>query len=90
MKYLDYRGCGACKLSGACKEYKKNVNITFNKSERADNWGRIVTVFSKGETVKGEAVIKGDKVYCASAQSNLYEGYEDFIGLNNVTIEILD
>ncbi|EOR20550.1 hypothetical protein A500_16470 [Clostridium sartagoforme AAU1] len=90
MKYLDFKGCGACKLNESCKEYKKNVNITFDKSEKADNWGRIVTVFSKGETVRGEAVIKDDKIYCASAQSNIYEGYEDFIGLNHVTIEVLE
>ncbi|MPM11358.1 hypothetical protein SDC9_57701 [bioreactor metagenome] len=90
MKYLYFKGCGACKLNGSCKEYKKNVNITFDKSEKADNWGRIVTVFSKGETVRGEAVIKDDKIYCASAQSNIYEGYEDFIGLNHVTIEVLE
>lgn len=89
MKYLDYKGCGVCKLNGSCKEYKQKVNILFKKSEKADNWGRIVTVFSKGEKVEGEAVIKEDKVYCATAKSNIYEEYEDFIGLNNVDIEIL-
>jgi hypothetical protein len=90
LKYWNYSGCGNCKLSGACKEFRKKVNITFTKDEKADCWGRFVTVFSKGEAVQGEAVIKEDKVYCASAQSTIYEEYEDFIGINNVIIELLE
>lgn len=89
MKYLDYKGCGNCKLNGACKDFQRSVNIRFNKSERADNCGKIVTVFRKGEIVEGKAVIKDDKVYCASAKSNIYKGYYDFVGLNNITIELL-
>lgn len=87
LKYLKYSGCGNCKLAGACKQFKKKVNITFTKGERADCWGRFVTVFRAGETVQGEAVIKDDKVYCATAQSTIYEEYDDFIGINHVIIE---
>lgn len=88
----EYKGCGACALCGEkidCKKIDVPVTITFNKSEKADDWGHFVTVFRKGETVKGYAVIKDNEVYCASAKSNIYEEYEDFIGLENVDIEII-
>jgi hypothetical protein len=35
------------------------------------------------------AVIRDNKVYCASAESNIYEGYDDFISLESVEIKIL-
>ena len=88
----EFNGCGGCKLRGTdidCNSITVPVSITFNKPQKADNWGRLVTVFRKGETVKGDAVIKDNEVYCASAQSNIYEEYEDFIKLNNVDIEII-
>ncbi|BDR73654.1 hypothetical protein K144316041_23620 [Clostridium tetani] len=87
----EFKGCGACELCKKnidCKKLNVPVAITFNKSQKADDWGKFVTVFRKGETVKGYAVIKDNKVYCASAKSNIYEEYEDFIGLDNVDIEI--
>lgn len=89
IKYLDYKGCGKCKLNGACEDYKKNVTIIFKKSEVADCWGRRVAVFLKGEMVKAQAVIKDNKVYCATAKSSRCRGYEDFIKINNVIIETL-
>ncbi len=90
LKYVQFKGCGNCKLSGACKKFKKKVNITFTKGERADNWGNFVTVFRAGETVQGEATIKDNKVYCASAKSNIYPRYEDFISINHALIEVID
>ncbi|MDD3040817.1 hypothetical protein [Bacteroides sp.] len=87
----SYEGCGACDLCSEnidCRKMSVPVNITFLKSQQADNWGRFVTVFKKGEQIKGMAVIKDNKIYCASAESNLYEGYEDFISLENVEIEL--
>lgn len=90
LKYAMFQGCGKCKLSGACKKYRKKVNITFTKGEQADNWGRYVTVFKAGEKVKGEAVIKNNKVYCATAQSNIHPEYEDFILINHTVIEPIE
>lgn len=92
LKYMNYKGCGACELSKQnidCKKIHVLVKITFKKAERADCWGRMVTVFRKGESVQGHAVIKDNKVYCASAASNLYEEYEDFVGLENIKVELV-
>lgn len=88
----EFKGCGACNLCKEevdCKSFNTPISITFNKSQKADDWGRLVTVFSKGETVQGYAIIKDNEVYCASAKSNIYDEYEDFINLNNIDIEIL-
>ncbi|MBN1074760.1 hypothetical protein DVV91_10435 [Clostridium botulinum] len=49
-----------------------------------------VTVFRAGETVQGEATIKANKVYCATAKSNIYHGYEDFISINHALIEVIE
>ncbi len=87
LKYKQFRGCGHCKLNGDCKKYRKKVKITFTKSEYADNWGRRVEAFSVGEAVIGEAVIKENTVYCAVAESKIYKGYDDFIGLNHLIVE---
>lgn len=90
LKYVVFEGCGKCKLNGACKEFRKKVSITFTKGELADNWGRIVRVFKAGETVKGEAVIKDNKVYCATAKSNIYPEYEDYVSINHTIIEPIE
>lgn len=92
MELKKYNGCGNCELCKQevnCKDIHVPVNITFKKAEKADDWGRVVTVFKAGEAVQGEAVIKDNKVYCASARSNIYEGYEDFINTENADIELI-
>lgn len=89
----DYKGCGACILCEEgidCKKIHVPVEITFKKAQKADDWGRFVTVFSKDEKVTGKAVIRDNKVYCASAKSNIYEEYEDFISLENVEIKRIE
>lgn len=90
LKIGNYTGCGNCVLCSDdcdCSKISVPVMITFLKSQQADNWGRFVTVFRQGEQVVGRAVIKDNLVYCASAESNIYENYEDFIFLNDVEIE---
>ena len=91
LKCNKFKGCEKCKLLGCdCRLISVPVKITFKKDEKADNWGRIVTVFRKGETVKGYAVVDNNNVvYCASAESNIYN-YEDFISLENVDIELIE
>lgn len=85
-----FRGCGACKLieeNLECKKFFTQVEVAFKEAQMADNHGRLVTVFSKGEIVRGEAVIKDNIVYCVSAKSNIYGEYEDFIDLRNIEIK---
>lgn len=92
LVFENFEGCGNCILRkevSDCKKIHVPVEITFSKPQEADNWGRLVTVFDKDETIIGMAVIKNNKVYCVSAKSNIYEGYEDFIELKNVEIKIL-
>lgn len=91
LKCHEFKGCGKCKLLECdCRLISVPVKITFKKDEKADNWGRIVTVFRKGETVKGYAVVDKDRtVCCASAASNIYD-YEDFINLENADIELIE
>lgn len=97
MSKLNFVGisgsCGECKLGKEdcdCRKLKVPVRITFNKDEKADNWGHMVTVFRKGETVEGYAVVKDGIGYCASAASNIYDGYEDFVGTENADIELIE
>ncbi|AKL96643.1 hypothetical protein CACET_c31990 [Clostridium aceticum] len=88
----EFKGCGACDLckeNQDCRKMDEEVEITFKKSQKSDNWGKAVTVFSKGEIVTGRAVIKENRVYCASAKSNIFGGYEDFVSLENVEIKRL-
>lgn len=91
LKCHEFKGCGKCKLLGCdCRMISVQVKITFKNDEKADSWGRLVTVFRKGETVKGYAVVDKDRtVCCASAASNIYD-YEDFINLENVDIELIE
>lgn len=86
----EFKGCGLCEIKGKCRGYKKNVNIKFNKSQKADNFGNFVTVFKKGDIVSGYATIKDNAVYCACAESNIYKGYCDFIKLEDIEISIED
>lgn len=86
FRYVQFKGCGACKLNGCCKKFRKKVKISFTKSEFADNWGKKVRVFNAGETIIAEAVIKENTVYCITGKSKYYYGYEDFIGLNHIII----
>lgn len=92
LVFENFEGCGTCILCKEvpnCKKIHVPVEITFTKPQKADNWGRLVIVFDKGEKINGMAVIKDNKVYCASAKSNICEEYEDFIELKNVEIKML-
>lgn len=87
----EYRGCGNCEKCDTnfdCMAHSVPVKITFQKDEKWDNWGRMVTAFREGETVQGYAVIDKNNVYCASAESTVYEGVTDFISLDCVKISI--
>lgn len=89
VKTKNRKGCAGCELCEKeidCRLFNKNVNIKFTKSEKWDCWGKIVTAFKKGTTVKGIAVIKDGIIYCASAESEMFEGITDFVGLDNVII----
>lgn len=93
MKLRKFEGCGKCPLAGEEFDCVKNsvpVNVTFKNDEKADNWGNIATVFRKGETVKGYAVVKDDIGYCVIAESNIYDGYEDFVSTDNIKVETMD
>ncbi len=87
----NYEGCGRCEkcVSGFdCKVHSVPVTIKFNKDVKWDYWGHMVTSFRKEDIVKGYAVIDNNKVYCASAESTVYGGVEDFIDLECVEIEL--
>ena len=82
-------GCYNCPLSGkGCAAYKKNVLCTFTRKEMWDACGHFVTAFHKGDVVHGEAVIKDNVVYCASATSTVYADVFDFVSLENVEVEL--
>ena len=83
----NYNGCGCCGASGLCGELKKEkVKIKFKSNEMADNWGRYVAVFRKGEEVEAEAIIDGNTVMCITATSKIYSDYTDFIDINNIEL----
>ena len=86
LELMNYMGCGMCdNVNGAkCVGKRSKVEITFKNDEYWDNGGRMVKVFHKGDVVEGEAIILDNKVYCASAESTIYKGIEDFIDLENV------
>ena len=85
-KLGNYKGCGSCVKKGACKNLKrKKVVVRFKNNERADNWGRTVTVFRAGEEVKAEVILDNETVLCATAESKRYD-YQDFISLENIEI----
>lgn len=90
LELMNYEGCGRCVKCGEefdCKAHSEPVTITFNKRQKWDNFGRMVTVFKEGDVVSGYAVIDDDKVYCASATSTIYDDIDDFIALNDVEIK---
>lgn len=89
LKLMNYEGCGNCTKCGNefdCKAHSVEVTIKFNKSQKWDNWGRMVTAFRKWDVVKGYAVIEDNKVYCASVTSPIYDDVDDFIALDDVEI----
>lgn len=88
-KARNWQGCGGCKLCRErvdCRSYTKKIQMEFIKSEKWDNWGKMVTAFRKGTVIQGTAVIKDGVVYCASAESSLYQGITDFVNLENIKI----
>lgn len=94
IEIKNFKGCYHCPLgekgeSCNCMDYNVPVRITFTKNEKADYWGRIVTVFHKGEIVEGYAVIKDGIAYCVSAYTDAYGGYQDFIDPENADIELI-
>lgn len=87
-KVKNWKGCRNCELciEGIdCQAFTREVQLEFIKTEKWDNWGKIVTVFGKGNIVKGTAVVKDGIVYCASAESPYY-GVTDFVNLKNIKI----
>jgi hypothetical protein len=89
FELLNYEGCGNCQKCGTefdCKAHSVPVTIKFNKAQKWDCWGRMVTAFRKGDVVKGYAVVDEEKVYCASAKSPLYDDVDDFIALEDIEI----
>lgn len=93
LELKNYEGCGNCEKCGCdfdCKAHTLPVIISFNKTVKWDNWGQLVTAFRKGEKVQGYAVIDDNKVYCASAESTIYSGVEDFIDMGCIAIEIIN
>ncbi len=90
MKKVDnWQGCGKCKLCREgvdCRIYTKKIRMEFVKSEKWDDWGKMVTAFPKGTIIYGTAVVKDGVVYCASAESSLYPGITDFVNLKNIKI----
>lgn len=90
LVFKEFKGCGLCDIKDNCRGYEKKVNIKFNESQKADSWGKLVTVFEKGEIVSGHATIKDNEVYCACAKSNKWKGYFDFIRLENIEIYVED
>lgn len=86
LELMNYMGCGMCdNVNGAkCVGKSTKVEITFKNDEYWDNGARMVKVFNKGDVVEGKAIILDNKVYCASAESTIYEGIIDFIDLKNV------
>lgn len=88
---MNYDGCGNCKKCKEefdCRAKTVPVTIKFNKAQKWDNWGRMVTAFRCGDVVKGYAVIDDNKVYCASATSTVFEDIDDFIALQNIEITL--
>lgn len=81
LELMGYEGCGGCEKCDNnfdCDANTKKVKITFKKPVKWDNCGKMVTAFRKGEVVEGKAVIDGNKVYCVSARSNIWD-VEDFV-----------
>lgn len=91
LRVLKYRGCGKCKLcsNSGCAGEIVPVKITFLKPQVADDWGRMVTVFNKGDVVQGKARIKDNIVYCVTARSTIYDDYEDYIDTSNIKVELV-
>lgn len=91
LKLKKYEGCGCCEKCRAdfnCNAHTIPVTIIFKNSAKWDNCGHMVTVFRKGEKVKGYAVVDDNNVFCASAESTIYSGVADFIDLDCVEIEL--
>ncbi|MFX4261255.1 hypothetical protein ACOBQJ_03525 [Pelotomaculum propionicicum] len=63
------------------------MSVTFLADQLADNWGRFVKVFGKGETVKGSAIVDGDTIYCITARHELLD-YSDFISLERIEVKM--
>lgn len=85
MKYVNFNGCGNCKLNGACRDITKYARVVFLHTEAHYTNGRRKTVFSKGQITTAKAVIKGDKVYCIRAKAGNNKT-EEFIELSSVRI----
>jgi hypothetical protein len=90
LKLMPNSGCHNCPKCNSnfnCHEHTVPVTIKFNAVQKWDNWGHMVVAFNTGDVVKGKAVVDGDKVYCATAQSPYWE-VEDSIWLKNVEITL--
>ncbi len=88
LKIGKFNGCGNCPACkhDSCVGKEIPVTITFIKDEYADNCGRFVVVFRKGEKVKAMARVLDDTIHCVTAESNIYNGYSDYVSLDNVVV----
>jgi hypothetical protein len=60
LELMNYEGCGRCEKCGEefnCKAHTVPVTIKFNKAQKWDNFGMMVTAFRKDDVVQGDAVI---------------------------------
>ena len=92
LKLMKDNECASCPFAGAtctCAKYNKEVQIKFKEAQNWDFWGHFVTAFTKGSVVNGNAVIKDNKVYCASAVSPIHK-FSDFISLEDVEITLVE
>ena len=90
---MKYVGCYHCEKNGRgfdCYSHSKPVHIKFLQDEVWDNCGRDTTVFWAGDEVNGDAVIEGNKVFCAVATSPLYNMNGYIMNLANVEISLIE
>lgn len=60
----------------------KNVRFEVLRDIKWDNWGNFVTVFKKGDIVKGELYENGD----VCAESTIWAGIYDLVDLESIVI----
>lgn len=84
MRVRRFSGCGGCPIGNCAKTLSEStVLLRHTGDERWDNWGRIVSVFGRGDLVEVRIRHDGCLVYCGSAESTLYPGVHDFVDLQN-------
>ena len=84
MSVRRFTGCGGCPVEDCSDTLSESVVVLRHTGdERWDNWGRIVSVFGRGDLVHVRIMHDRSLVYCGRAESTLYPGIHDFVGLQN-------